>query len=81
MMCALIRLMQVTVLKKYKAERKPANIMMIGILDGFQKAYIVDFGPLNILLATALHGAHFISPLKRSVISYASGEQSLPLFT
>ena len=81
MMCALIRLMQVTVLKKYEAERKPANIMMMGILDGFQKAYSVDFGPLNILRAAALHGAHFISPLKRSIISYASGEQKLPLFT
>lgn len=81
MMCALIQLMQVTVLKKYEAERKPANIMMMGILDGFQKAYSVDFGPLNILRAAALHGAHFISPLKRSIISYASGEQKLPLFT
>ncbi|KAK7832842.1 ubiquinone biosynthesis monooxygenase coq6 [Quercus suber] len=72
---------EVTVLKKYEAERKPANIMMMGILDGFQKAYSVDFGPLNILRAAALHGAHFISPLKRSIISYASGEQKLPLFT
>ena len=84
MMCALIQLMQVTVLKKYEAERKPANIMMMGILDGFQKAYSVDFAPLNILRTAALHnlhGAHFISPLKRSIISYASGEQKLPLFT
>ncbi|KAK7828535.1 ubiquinone biosynthesis monooxygenase coq6, partial [Quercus suber] len=72
---------EVTMLKKYEAERKPANIMMMGILDGFQKAYSVDFGPLNILRAAALHGAHFISPLKRSIISYASGEQKLPLFT
>ncbi|XP_075649434.1 uncharacterized protein LOC142619931 [Castanea sativa] len=72
---------EVTMLKKYEAERKPANIMMMAILDGFQKAYSVDFGPLNILRAAALHGAHFISPIKRSIISYASGEQKLPLFT
>lgn len=72
---------EVSLLKKYEAERKLANMTMMAILDGFQKAYSVDFGPLNILRAAALHGAHFISPLKRSIISYASGEQRLPLFS
>ncbi|XP_059447850.1 uncharacterized protein LOC132179199 isoform X2 [Corylus avellana] len=72
---------EVSLLKKYEAERKLANITMMAILDGFQKAYSVDFGPLNILRAAALHGAHYISPLKRSIISYASGEQRLPLFS
>ena len=76
----LICLMQVSLLKKYEAERKLANMTMMAILDGFQKAYSIDFGPLNILRAAAFHGAHFISPLKRSIISYASGEQRLPLF-
>ncbi|KAG6787912.1 hypothetical protein POTOM_003959 [Populus tomentosa] len=71
----------VSLLKKYEAERKLANMTMMAILDGFQKAYSVDFGPLNILRAAAFHGAHFISPLKRSIISYASGEQRLPLFS
>ncbi|KAJ9701015.1 hypothetical protein PVL29_006385 [Vitis rotundifolia] len=52
-------------------ERKRENIMMMAILDGFQKAYSVDFGPLN----AAFYGAQYISPLKRSIISYASGEQ------
>lgn len=68
-------------MKKYEAERKPANIAMMAILDGFQKAYSVDFGPLNILRAAAFHGANYISPLKKSIISYASGDQRLPLFT
>ncbi|XVF65096.1 hypothetical protein PTKIN_Ptkin09bG0219300 [Pterospermum kingtungense] len=71
---------EVSLLKKYEAERKPANVMMMAVLDGFQKAYSVDFGPLNILRAAAFHGAHHISPLKKSIISYASGEQRLPLF-
>lgn len=72
---------EVSLLKKYEADRKPANVMMMAVLDGFQKAYSVDFGPLNILRAAAFHGAHHISPLKKSIISYASGEQRLPLFS
>ncbi|MBA0857525.1 hypothetical protein Goshw_013496, partial [Gossypium schwendimanii] len=71
---------EVSLLKKYEADRKPANVMMMAVLDGFQKAYSVDFGPLNILRAAAFHGAHHISPLKKSIISYASGEMRLPLF-
>ncbi|KAK6265967.1 hypothetical protein QUC31_016804, partial [Theobroma cacao] len=72
---------EVSLLKKYEADRKPANVMMMAVLDGFQKAYSVDFGPLNILRAAAFHGAHYISPLKKSIISYASGEHRLPLFS
>ncbi|XP_038721393.1 ubiquinone biosynthesis monooxygenase COQ6, mitochondrial isoform X2 [Tripterygium wilfordii] len=71
---------EISLLKKYEAERKPANVTMMAILDGFQKAYSVDFGPLNILRAAAFHGAQYIPQLKRSIISYASGEQRLPLF-
>ena len=73
--------LQVSLLKKYEAERKAANIAMMAVLDGFQKAYSVDFGPLNIMRAAAFHVAQHISPLKRSIISYASGEQKLPLFS
>lgn len=68
-------------LKKYEEERKRENIMMMAILDGFQKAYSVDFGPLNLLRAAVFHGANYISPLKRNIISYASGDQRLPLFS
>ncbi|XP_061356839.1 uncharacterized protein LOC133301237 [Gastrolobium bilobum] len=71
---------EVNLLKKYEAERKPANIMMMAFLDGFQKAYSVDFGPLNFLRSAAFHGANYISPLKKSIISYASGEHKLPIF-
>ncbi|KAK6161796.1 hypothetical protein DH2020_005177 [Rehmannia glutinosa] len=72
---------QVTLLRRYESERKPANLTMMAILDGFQKAYSVDFGPLNVLRAAAFQGAHYISPLKRNIISYASGEQRFPLFS
>ncbi|GFY92851.1 FAD/NAD(P)-binding oxidoreductase family protein [Actinidia rufa] len=72
---------EVTVLKRYEADRKLANITMMAILDGFQKAYSVDFGPLNVLRAAAFHGSQYISPLKRNIISFASGEQRLPLFS
>ncbi|KAK9138030.1 hypothetical protein Sjap_008624 [Stephania japonica] len=71
---------ELSVLKKYEAERKPANTMMAAILDGFQKAYSVDLGPLNVLRAAGFHMAQHISPLKKSIISYATGEQKWPLF-
>ncbi|CAI0380359.1 unnamed protein product [Linum tenue] len=71
---------EVSLLRKYEAERKPANIAMMAVLDGFQKIYSVDFGPLNVLRAAAFHAANYISPLKRGIISYASGEQRLPIF-
>ncbi|PRQ17534.1 putative FAD-binding domain, ubiquinone biosynthesis hydroxylase UbiH/COQ6 [Rosa chinensis] len=72
---------EVNLLKKYEAERKTANVTMMAILDGFQRAYSVDFGPLNVLRAAAFHGAQYIPPLKRSIISYASGDQRLPIFS
>ncbi|KAK4800157.1 hypothetical protein SAY86_025522 [Trapa natans] len=71
---------QVSLLGRYEAQRKPANIAMIAILDGFQKAYSIDFGPLNILRATGFNVANYFSPLKQNIISYACGEQKLPHF-
>lgn len=68
-------------LKKYESERKPANIAMMAVLDGFQKAYSVDFMPVNLLRAAAFQAAHYVSPLKRNIISFASGEHKIPLFT
>lgn len=70
-----------SLLKRYESERKAANIAMMAVLDGFQKAYSVDFGPLNVLRAAAFHGVNYISPLKRNIISYASGEQRVPLIS
>ncbi|KAM6557626.1 hypothetical protein CsatB_004645 [Cannabis sativa] len=72
---------EVSLLKKFEGERKLENIAMMGILDGIQKAYSVDFGPLNVLRAAAFHGANYISPLKKNIISYASGEHRLPIFS
>ncbi|XP_051146073.1 uncharacterized protein LOC127261752 [Andrographis paniculata] len=72
---------EVALLRRYEAERKAANMAMMAILDGFQKAYSVDLGPLNVLRGAAFQGAHYISPLKKYIISFASGEQKLPLFS
>ncbi|KAM7462072.1 hypothetical protein LguiA_030193 [Lonicera macranthoides] len=72
---------EISLLKKFEADRKMANVAMMAILDGFQKAYSVDFGPLNVLRAAAFHGARYITPLKRNIISYASGEQRIPLLS
>ncbi|XP_042422854.1 ubiquinone biosynthesis monooxygenase COQ6, mitochondrial-like isoform X3 [Zingiber officinale] len=68
-------------LKRYEKERKAANIPWMAILDGFQKAYSIDFGPINLLRAAALHGAQYIAPLKRNIVSYAMGEWNWPRFT
>ncbi|KAJ6839844.1 ubiquinone biosynthesis monooxygenase COQ6, mitochondrial isoform X1 [Iris pallida] len=72
---------ELSLLKKYEKERKTANLSMMAILDGIQKAYSVDLGPINILRAVAFHGAQYIGPLKRNIISYAMGEQKWPLFS
>lgn len=69
---------QVSLLRKYEAERKPANSMMATILDSFQKAYSIDVGPLNALRGAAFNVAQAIPPLKKNIILYASGEQRLP---
>ncbi|XP_077252733.1 FAD/NAD(P)-binding oxidoreductase family protein [Tasmannia lanceolata] len=71
---------ELSLLKKYEKERKPANIVMMAILDGFQKAFSVDVGPVNLLRAAGFHGAQYFGPLKKSIISYATGEQKWPLF-
>ncbi|CAL9754047.1 unnamed protein product [Musa acuminata subsp. burmannicoides] len=68
-------------LKRYEKERKAANITMMTILDGFQKAYSVDFGPINLVRAAAFHGAQYIAPLKKTIISYAMGDKKWPLFS
>lgn len=71
---------ELSLLKKYERDRKAANVTMMAILDGFQKAFSVDLGPINVLRAAAFHGAQYITPLKRNIISYAMGEQKWPLF-
>lgn len=71
---------ELSLLRKYERERKAANVAMMAILDGFQKAFSVDLGPLNILRAAAFHSAQYITPLKRNIISYATGDQKWPLF-
>ncbi|XP_015632146.1 uncharacterized protein [Oryza sativa Japonica Group] len=71
----------ISLLKRYENNRKAANVAMAALLDGFQKMYSVDFGPLNVLRAAAFHGAQYISPLKKNIISYAMGDAKWPLFS
>ncbi|KAG9151129.1 hypothetical protein Leryth_002697 [Lithospermum erythrorhizon] len=71
---------ELSLLREYEAERKPANIALMAALDGIQKGYSVDFAPLRLLRGLAFHGANYISPLKKNIVSYASGEQRLPFF-
>ncbi|KAI4964523.1 hypothetical protein ZWY2020_005556 [Hordeum vulgare] len=70
-----------SLLNRYENDRKAANVAMAAVLDGFQKMYSVDFGPLNVLRAAAFHGAQYISPLKKNIISYAMGDKKSPLFS
>ncbi|KQK12237.1 ubiquinone biosynthesis monooxygenase COQ6, mitochondrial isoform X1 [Brachypodium distachyon] len=70
-----------SLLNRYENDRKAANVAMAAVLDGFQKMYSVDFGPLNILRAAAFHSAQYISPLKKNIISYAMGDKKSPLFS
>ncbi|KAK1309731.1 hypothetical protein QJS10_CPA08g01157 [Acorus calamus] len=72
---------ELSLLKKYEKDRMTANIAMMALIDGFQKAFSVDVGPINLLRAAAFHGAQYIKPLKRNIISYAMGEQKWPLFS
>ncbi|MCL7048675.1 hypothetical protein MKW94_005905 [Papaver nudicaule] len=72
---------ELSLLKKFESERKPANIMMMAILDSFQKAYSIDLGPFNVLRAAAFNAVQRFSPLKKHIVRYATGEQKWPLFT
>jgi ubiquinone biosynthesis monooxygenase Coq6 len=59
----------------YEKDRKVANDATTAVLDGSQKMYYVDFGPLNILRTIVFHGAQYISSLKKKIISYAMGDR------
>jgi len=48
---------------------------MMAVLDGFQKIFSMDFGPVNLLRAAAFNGVQILGPLKKQIISYAMGEQ------
>lgn len=65
---------EVSLLEKYERERKLANVPMMAILDGFQRVFSMDFGPVNAARAAAFGAVQLLSPLKRQVISYAMGE-------
>jgi ubiquinone biosynthesis monooxygenase Coq6 len=58
---------EVSLLKKYEKGRKLANLTMIAIMEGFQKAFSVDIVSVNILQTIAFHSAQHFGPLKRSI--------------
>lgn len=61
------------VLKEYENERKKTNMTMMALLDGFQKLYATDFGPLNIARAAGFNTVNLLGPLKKQIITYAMG--------
>jgi ubiquinone biosynthesis monooxygenase Coq6 len=61
-------------LEKYERKQKFANVPMMTILDGFQRVFGMDIGPINAARAAAFSAVQVFSPLKRQVISYATGE-------
>uniref|UniRef100_A0A287MGE5 FAD-binding domain-containing protein n=2 Tax=Hordeum vulgare subsp. vulgare TaxID=112509 RepID=A0A287MGE5_HORVV len=69
-----------SLLSRYENDRKTANVAMAAVVDGFQKMYSVDFGPLNVLRAAAFHGPQYLLPLKRNIISYAMGDKKSLIF-
>lgn len=71
---------EISLLKKYERERKLVNLPMMAVLDGFQRIFSADFGPVNLLRAAAFNGVQILGPLKKQIISYAMGEQKLPMF-
>eukprot|EP00250_Pteridium_aquilinum_P009758 c18910_g1_i1 orf=173-1693(+) len=68
---------EVSLLEKYEKRQMLANVPMMAILDGFQKVFSWDFGPLNAARAAAFGAIQFLSPLKRQVITFAMGEGGL----
>lgn len=60
-------------LEEYEGERKKTNMAMMAILDGFQKVFSTDFGPLNFARAAGFNAVQVLGPLKKQIISYAMG--------
>ncbi|KAH7444176.1 hypothetical protein KP509_02G068400 [Ceratopteris richardii] len=65
---------EVSLLERYEKKQRLTNLPMMAIMDGFQRAFSVDLGPINFARAAAFRAVQFFSPLKRQVISYAMGE-------
>lgn len=65
--------MQADSLEEYEHNRKRTNMAMMAILDGFQKMYATDLGPLNIARSAGFNAVHLLGPLKKKIISYAMG--------
>ncbi|KAG0628484.1 hypothetical protein M758_1G030400 [Ceratodon purpureus] len=64
---------QADLLEEYERERKKTNMAMMAILDGFQKIYATDLGPLNVARSAGFNAVHLLGPLKKQIISYAMG--------
>jgi len=65
--------MQVDLLEEYERDRKRTNMAMMAILDGFQKMYATDLGPLNIARSAGFNAVHLLGPLKKKIMAYAMG--------
>lgn len=69
-MCSYV---QRELLEEYELDRKRTNMAMMAILDGFQKIYATDLGPLNIARSAGFNAVQLLGPLKKKIISYAMG--------
>ncbi|KAJ7513460.1 hypothetical protein O6H91_23G025300 [Diphasiastrum complanatum] len=63
-----------SVLQRYEKERMSANVLMMAILDGFQRVFSVDFGPFNVVRAGGFSTVQNFGPLKKLITSYAMGK-------
>lgn len=66
--------MQADLLEEYERDRKRTNMAMMAILDGLQKMYATDLGPLDIARSAGFTAVHLLGPIKKKMISYAMGD-------
>eukprot|EP00249_Psilotum_nudum_P008936 c21604_g1_i1 orf=333-2006(-) len=68
---------EASLLAKYEKDRMLANIPMMTILDGLQRLFSANFGPVNFARAVGFQAVQLLGPLKQQIISYAMGERGL----
>ncbi|XP_002965486.2 ubiquinone biosynthesis monooxygenase COQ6, mitochondrial [Selaginella moellendorffii] len=71
---------EISLLNEYENTRKFANLPMMAVLDGFQRIFSTDSGPVNALRAAGFNLVQSFGPLKKLVISSAmsNGFSGLP---
>nr|XP_015837035.1 PREDICTED: ubiquinone biosynthesis monooxygenase COQ6, mitochondrial [Tribolium castaneum]XP_015837036.1 PREDICTED: ubiquinone biosynthesis monooxygenase COQ6, mitochondrial [Tribolium castaneum] len=60
-------------LKEYETERQKHNVPMMLVVHGLFHLYSSEFTPLVLLRSLGLQATHALSPLKKLLLSRASG--------